>query len=109
MLSDIFGEQVKKNNLESVLERQINQYVTNLGDKSTQNVIGIGCINLDSEKYSPTSEKAKSQTTNFEQQSQNQTKIEIIEKLRNFGLSDEQIAEALDIPLDVINQIDLDE
>ncbi|MGA9378699.1 MAG: hypothetical protein WBV73_08015 [Phormidium sp.] len=109
MLSDIFGEQVKKSNLESVLERQINQYVTNFGDKSTQNVIGIGCINLDSEKCSPNSEKIKSQTTNFQQQSQNQTKIETIDKLRNFGLSNEQIAEVLDIPLDVINQMELDE
>jgi hypothetical protein len=30
-------------------------------------------------------------------------------KLRQFGLSDEQIAEALDIPLDAVKQVDLEE
>ncbi|WP_377479481.1 MAG: hypothetical protein P2A85_10470 [Microcoleus anatoxicus] len=30
-------------------------------------------------------------------------------KLRQFGLSDEQIAEALDIPLEQVKQVDLEE
>ena len=33
----------------------------------------------------------------------------IIDKLRQFGLSDEQIAEALDIPLEQVKQVDLEE
>jgi hypothetical protein len=110
MLSDIFGEQVKKSNLESVLERQINVNIT-FGNKNTRNknAVNIGSIKSCPEPSIPTSEKSDSETPHFQQQSQNQTKIETIEKLRNFGLSDEQIAEALDIALDVINQINLDD
>ncbi|MDZ4786220.1 MAG: hypothetical protein SGJ02_09110, partial [bacterium] len=47
VLSDIFGEQVKKSNLESVLERQINVNIT-LGNKNTnhnKNSVSIGSIN----------------------------------------------------------------
>lgn len=43
------------------------------------------------------------------QKPENQTKINTIDKLRLFGLSDEQIAEALEIPLDVVKQIKFDE
>lgn len=111
MLSDIFGEQVKKSNLESVLERQINLKIigNKTNNQSTQNIIGIGSISSCPSSSNPNPEKSDPETPNFQQQSQNQIKIETIEKLRNFGLSDEQIAEALDIPLDVVNQIDLDE
>lgn len=109
MLSDIFGEQVKKSNIESVLERQINQYVTNFGDKSTQNVVGIGCIKLDSEQDYSDSKSSNSTEPESQYQKNNQTKIETINKLRKFGLSDEQIAESLNITLDLMNQISLDE
>ena len=34
--------------------------------------------------------------------------IETIDKLRQFGLSDEQIAEALNIPLEQVKQVDLE-
>lgn len=46
MLSNLFGEQVKKSNLESVLERQINVNIT-FATKNTRhkNIIGIGSIN----------------------------------------------------------------
>ncbi|MCL1469235.1 hypothetical protein [Argonema antarcticum] len=110
MLSDVFGEQVKKSNLESVLERQINQNIiaNRIGNKSPQSIINIGYINSCSASSTPTPEKSDPETPDL-QQSNNQTKIETIDKLREFGLSDEQIAEALDIPLDVVNQIDLNE
>ncbi|MBW4549473.1 MAG: hypothetical protein KME25_34515 [Symplocastrum torsivum CPER-KK1] len=32
-----------------------------------------------------------------------------IKKLRQFGLSDEQIAEALELPLEVVKQVNLEE
>jgi len=32
----------------------------------------------------------------------------IVSKLRQFGLSDEQIAEVLDLPLEVVKQVDLE-
>jgi predicted transposase YdaD len=45
----------------------------------------------------------------LQQKSKNKTKIETIDKLRPFGLSDEQIAEALNIPLELVKQVDLEE
>ncbi|MDB9512159.1 hypothetical protein PN499_13280 [Kamptonema animale CS-326] len=38
----------------------------------------------------------------MQEESKHQTKIETIDKLRQFGLNDEQIAEALNLPLDVV-------
>jgi len=110
ILSDVFGEQVKKSNLESVLERQINVGVT-FGTKNTRhkNIIGIGSINSCDTPSTAISEKSEPETPDLQQPSKNQTKIETIQKLRKFGLSDEQIAEALEIPLDVVNQVDLEE
>ncbi len=35
--------------------------------------------------------------------------METIDKLRQFGLSDEQITEALELPLDVVKQLELEE
>ena len=108
MLSDVFGEKVKKSNLESVLERQINQTITNFGNKNNRqkNIISIGCISSCPDSSTPTSEKSEPLTPDSQQQSNNQIKIETIDKLRKFGLSDEQIAEALEIPLDMLNQVD---
>lgn len=110
MLSDVFGEKVKKSNLESVLERQINVNIT-FGTKNTRhkNIIGIGSIKSCPVPSTPTPKKSDPETPDFQQQSKNKTKIVTIDKLRNFGLSDEQIAEALEIPLDVVNQVDLEE
>lgn len=112
MLSDVFGETVKKSNLESVLERQINLKIIgkNTGKKNIQeNIIGIGYISICPVSSTPTPEKSEPETPDVQPQSKNQTKIETIDKLRKLGLSDEQIAEALEIPLDVVNQVDLDE
>ncbi|SKB14202.1 conserved hypothetical protein [Planktothrix sp. PCC 11201] len=85
MLSDVFGEQVKKSNLESVLERQINVNIT-LGNKNTRNnnTVSIASINICPVPSSVSSDE---------------TQTETIDKLRKFGLSDEQIAEALNLSL----------
>ncbi|WP_333472052.1 hypothetical protein [Microcoleus sp. herbarium12] len=109
MLSEVFGEQVKKSNLESVLERHINQNITTLGNKNNQKIIGINYINNCSNPSTPTPYQSPPETTDLQEESKNQTKIETIDKLRQFGLSDEQIAEALDIPLEQVKQVDLEE
>ncbi|MEG3968586.1 hypothetical protein QUA00_13315 [Microcoleus sp. T2B6] len=109
MLSEVFGEQVKKSNLESVIERQINQNI-NLGNNTTiKNSSNISYINNCSNSSTPTPDQSQPETPDLQQKTKNQTKIETIDKLRQFGLSDEQIAEALDIPLEQVKQVDLEE
>lgn len=100
MLSDIFDEPVDKGNLKSVLERQGNLNIS-LGENSRINSNIIGCINLSSKQPKIKPNKSNSDTSNFPQRSNNQIKID---KLRQFGLNDEQIAEALDLPLEVVKQ-----
>ena len=109
MLSEVLGEQVKKSNLESVLERHINQNITTLGNKNNQKIIGISYINNCPNPSTPTPDKSQPEIPDLQQTSKNQTKIETIDKLRQLGLSDEQIAEALDIPLEQVKQVDLEE
>ncbi len=110
MLSEVFGEQVKKSNLESVLERHINLNIT-FGNENNinKNLIGIGCINNCSNPSTPTPDESQPETPDLQEESKNQTQIETIDKLRQFGLSDEQIAEALHIPLETVKQVDLEE
>jgi hypothetical protein len=106
MLSDVFGEPIDKGNLESVLERQLNLNI-NLGDRTTNfgNSNTINYINACSEV--PTTATDKSQPANLEaQRNNNQVKIEAVGKLRQLGLSDEQIAEVLGLALEVVKQID---
>jgi hypothetical protein len=103
MLSDVFDEPVDKNNLKSVLERQGNLNIS-FGDNNI-----IGYINVCSDRPNVTPDKSQPATPDFQQRSKNQTKIETIEKLRQFGLSDEQIASALEVPLEVVKQVDLEE
>lgn len=95
ILSDIFGEQVKKNNFESVLERQINQNIK-LGNNNTFQNSKINYINGCLPPYIPTVD-----------QGNNKANIEIINKLRKFGLKEEQIAEALGISLDVVSEVEI--
>jgi hypothetical protein len=109
MLSEVFGEPVKKSNLESVLERHINQNITTLGNKNNQKIIGISYINNCPNPSIPTPDLSQQKNPDLQQTSKNQTKIETIDKLRQFGLSDEQIAEALDIPLEQVKQVDFEE
>jgi hypothetical protein len=102
MLSDIFDEPVDKSNLKSVLERQGNVNIS-LGDNSI-NSNSIGCIKVSSKNHKNKSDKNHSINTKLQQRKKNKAQIEKIDKLRYFGLSDEQIAEVLDLPLEVIKQ-----
>lgn len=99
MLSNIFDEPVEKGNLKSVLERQRNINIS-LGENTINSNI-IGCINLSSKQPKIKSNKNNSNISNSPQRSNNQIKID---KLRHFGLNDEQIAEALELPLEIVKQ-----
>ncbi|MCC3404448.1 MAG: hypothetical protein JGK17_02455 [Microcoleus sp. PH2017_10_PVI_O_A] len=107
LLSEVFDEPVDKGNLESVLERQLNLNInfgdrnpTNFGHSNTINYIN-GCSEI------PTPTPDKSQPPNPESQGKkNQVKIEAVGKLRQLGLSDEQIAEVLGLALEVVKQMD---
>ena len=107
MLSDAFDEPVDKGNLESVLERQLNLNInfgdrntTNFGDSNTINYIN-GC----SELPNATPDKSPPATPDY-QDSANQVKIEMVGKLRQLGLKDEQIAEVLGLAWEVLKQMD---
>ncbi len=109
LLSDVFNEPVDKGNLKSVLERQGNLNIS-LGDRSYINSNIIGCINMGSENPKNTSDEdenpiIKQQFGNL----QNQAKIEIINKLRQFGLSDEQINEVLELKRKAVESSDFAE
>jgi hypothetical protein len=108
LLSDAFGEAVDKGNLESVLERQLNLNI-NFGDRNNNTHFGhsntINYINGCSELPNTTPDKSRSETPDF-QDSTNQVKIEMVGKLRQLGLKDEQIAEVLGLALEVVRQID---
>ncbi len=96
---------MKKSNLESVLERQINQHITNFGNKNYQEIIGISYVNNCPNYSTPNPDKNQPKNSDL-QPTKNQAKIE---KLKNLGLSKEEIAEILDIPLDVIDRVDVEE
>ncbi|NEP61823.1 MAG: hypothetical protein F6K31_33540 [Symploca sp. SIO2G7] len=104
MLSDVFDESVDKSNLKSVLERQGNLNIS-FGDKSISSINNniIGCMNVSSEHPYESREQSQSATSTFQHYSNNQSKLKI-DKLRQFGLSDAQIAEALELPLEMVKQ-----
>ena len=106
MLSDIFDEPVDKSNLKSVLERQGNVNIS-LGDNSN-NLFVNGCVNISSKQPTTKPDKSHSSNTKLQQRNKNKTIIEKIDKLRYFGLNDEQIAEVLELPLEVIKQVESD-
>ncbi|MFM6000129.1 MAG: hypothetical protein ACKPCI_08330, partial [Dolichospermum sp.] len=103
MLSDIFGEPVDKSNLKSVLERQGNVNISLVNNSS--NIFGNGCINIGSKQPKTKPDKSHSGNSKLKQRNKNKTQIEKISKLRYFGLNDEQIAEVLELPLEVIKQV----
>jgi hypothetical protein len=106
MLSDVFDEPVDKGNLESVLERQLNLNI-NFGDRNTTNFWDsntINYINGCSELPNSTPDKSRSETPDY-QDSANQVKIEMVDKLRQLGLKDEQIAEVLGLALEVVKSL----
>lgn len=105
MLSNIFGEEVDKGNLKSVLERQGNLNIWG----NTGNTIGnsniIGYINVCSDKPTASSNQSQDKTSDFEQ-AKYQAKIEMVGKLRQIGLSNEQIADTLGLALEKVKQVD---
>jgi hypothetical protein len=105
MLSDVFDEPVDKRNLKSVLERQGNQ---NIWGNTFGNSNIIGYINVCSDKPNTTPDQSQPAAPNLQQRSKNPIKSKS-DKLRQFGLSDEQIAEALELPLEVVKQENVEE
>ncbi len=106
MLSDIFGEPVDKRNLKSVLKRQSTiKIALNNSNNIDGNSNTINYINGCSEQPTPTPDKSHSETPDF-QRNNNQIKIEMVGKLRQLGLKDEQIAEVLGLALEVVKQMD---
>jgi hypothetical protein len=102
MLSDIFDEPVDKGNLKSVLERQGNINIF-LGDKSiNQNI--IGCMNIGSKQPKTKSNKNNPRNSKLQQ---HKNTIEKIEKLRQLGLSDQEIVEILELPLEVVQEVEV--
>ncbi|OIP71867.1 MAG: hypothetical protein AUK48_11940 [Oscillatoriales cyanobacterium CG2_30_44_21] len=102
MLSDIFEEPVKKGNLKSVLERQRSNVTVNVGDGNVGNFGHINnCVNFNSDRPSPN--QVPLEKINVLQNKQ----ISKIKKLRDRGLTNDEIAELLEISLESITGIDL--
>jgi len=106
MLSDVFGEPVDKRNLKSVLKRQSTiKIALNNSNNIDGNSNTINYINACSEQPTPTPDKSQPATPDY-QDGTNQIKIEMVGKLRQLGLKDEQIAEVLGLALEVVKQMD---
>lgn len=108
ILSEVFGEKVRRSNLESVLERQINLNISfDKNTRSNKNTITIGNIHICPDNSTATPHKTPPLTPNSPQHKPPQINLESINKFRQFGLSDEQIADALGISLETLEQMDL--
>ena len=81
------------------VERQGNLNIS-FGDNNI-----MGYINICSDRPTPTPNKSQPATPDF-QRDQYQAKIEMVGKLRQFGLKDEQIAELLGLTLEEVKQVD---
>ncbi|MBE9097412.1 hypothetical protein IQ252_26775 [Tychonema sp. LEGE 07203] len=107
MLSDVFGESVDKGNLKSVLKRQS---MIKIALHNSNNIDGdsniINYINACSELPTPTPDKSQPPTPDYQDGTTNQVKSEIIGKLRQLGLKDEQIPGVLGLALEVVKQVD---
>ncbi|MEG4516816.1 MULTISPECIES: hypothetical protein [unclassified Microcoleus] len=102
LFSDAFGEEVNKLNLRSALIRK--SRISNVtggvitGHHFAHNHV-IGSLNIcTSQEESPEFLRGKLQA-----------KMEAIQRLQAIGLSDEQIAQCLDLTLEEIRQVDLTE
>jgi hypothetical protein len=102
LFSDAFGEEVNKLNLRSALIRK--SMISNVtGGVISGNHVArghvIGSLNIcTSQEESPEFLRGKQRA-----------KIEAIQRLQAVGLSDEQIAQCLDMTLEEIRQVDLKE
>ena len=99
MLSNAFDEPVDKGNLKSVLERQDNLNIS-FGNSNI-----IGYINVCSDRPTATPDTNQPKTPDFPQ-AKDEAKIEMVGKLRQFGLSDEQIAEVVGLTLEEVQHVD---
>ena len=99
MLSEIFEEPVSKGNLKSVLERQRSNVTVNVGDGNVGNFGHINnCVNFNSDRLSPTRNKIPSEKPDSQQEKQ----ISKIKRLRDLGLTEDEIVELLEIPLELV-------
>lgn len=97
ILSDVFEEPVKKGNLKSVLERQRSNVTVNVGDGNVGNFGHINnCVNFNSDRPKFKSDKPPLENLDSQQHRQ----ISKIKKLQDLGLTNEEIAELLEIPLE---------
>lgn len=105
MMSNTFNETIHKGNLESVLERQGNINLS-LGDRSINSHI-IGYIDFGSDRTENSTNKSQLEDSNF---SATLINVKItVKKLRQRGLSDEEIADILDLPSEIIKKLELRE
>ena len=99
MLSDVFEEPVKKGNLKSVLERQRSTVTVNVGDGNVGNIGHIrNCVNFNSDRNKPKSDQVPLEKPDSQQDKQ----ISKIKRLQDLGLTHDEIAELLEIPLESI-------
>ncbi|WP_414545557.1 hypothetical protein [Nostoc sp. CCY0012] len=103
LLSDIFDEPVDKGNLKSVLDRHSNINLS-LADNTINSKI-IGCITVSHKQTKTQANKTNSNISSFSKDSKDIVHAKKVEKLRQFGLNDEQIAEALELPLEIIQEV----
>ena len=102
MLSDIFEEPVSKGNLKSVLERQKSNVTVNVGDGNVGNFGRISnCVNFNSDRPKSKSEQAPLEKPDSQQNKQ----ISKIKRLQDLGLTNDEIVELLDIPLELIESL----
>jgi hypothetical protein len=102
MLSEIFEEPVSKGNLKSVLERQKSNVTVNVGDGNVGNIGHINnCVNFNSDRPKSTPNKTPSEKPD----SQQNKEISKIKRLQDLGLTNEEIAELLEIPLESIESL----
>ena len=105
MLSDVFEEPVRKGNLKSVLERQ-RSINFNVCDGSFENIGNvINCVSFNSDRTKPKSDKVPLENPN----SQRDKQLFKIKKLQGLGLTHNEIAEFLEISLELITGLDLEE
>jgi hypothetical protein len=105
MLSDIFEEPVSKGNLKSVLERQ-RSTTFNVSNGSVGNVGDvINCVNFNSDRTKPKSDQVPLEKPDSQQDKQ----ISKIKRLQDLGLTNNEIAELLEIPLESITSVNLKE
>jgi len=105
ILSEFLGEEVNKSNLRATLERKgiLNSW-TNFVFGDFGNCNSIGTIEIDRTEDRYTNQKQRKELDRF-QKGKEEAKREAIPKLREIGLTPEQIARALDLPDDAVESM----